>query len=241
MPQVCASPASKRRVRNGIASSAYQPLATMRVLGEPEAVPVDVGVAAVVHHLRVPFRAHRVDREHVAVALVVEGVEHDLEHVGSRGVEVLLQIADDDVGGRAVVGEDAEIQRLLVVGDAHFGLLRRRLPFVRLALQEAAGDRRVAPDRLVERAVDRDRRRRSSPPRDAARGAPFRSSPGRRPVRAEMPARRADRDQTRENGRRKNSWEGAIISDVESRRCTGLPATRATAHDLSFLAFEEDV
>ena len=32
MPQVCASPASKRRVRNGIASSAYQPLATMRVL-----------------------------------------------------------------------------------------------------------------------------------------------------------------------------------------------------------------
>src|SRR5215203_5126566 len=32
MPRVCASPASKRRVRNGIASSAYQPLATMRVL-----------------------------------------------------------------------------------------------------------------------------------------------------------------------------------------------------------------
>src|SRR6185503_6538973 len=44
-------------------------------------------------------------------------------------------------------------------GDAHLRLLRCRLPFVRLVLEEAGGDRRLAPDGLVERAVDGDRPR----------------------------------------------------------------------------------
>ena len=72
-------------------------------------------VAALVGHLRVPLRAGRVDRELVAVALVVERVDDDLEAVGVAGVEVLAQLVDDDLARLVVLGEHADVERAVVV------------------------------------------------------------------------------------------------------------------------------
>ena len=49
---------------------------------------------------------------------------------------------------------DAEVQRVLVIGHAHFRLLRGRRPFDRLLLHERVDRRHAGPDRIVEPSVD---------------------------------------------------------------------------------------
>ena len=61
--------------------------------------------------------------------------------------------------GVGVVADDADVERVAIEGEAHLGQLGRRLPFVRLGLQEIRGRLRRPPDLFVERAVERDRRR----------------------------------------------------------------------------------
>ena len=95
----------------------------------PDAVPVGVGVAAFVRHLRVPLRAHRVDRELIAVALIVEGVDHDLEAVGVAGVEVLPQLVDDDLGRRRILREHADVEGVVVVEQPDLGFKGRLVEF----------------------------------------------------------------------------------------------------------------
>ena len=81
----------------------------------PDPVPVAVVLAALIRHLRVPLGARRVGGELIAVALVVERVKNDPERVAGVRVEVLLQIVDDEPARFAVVGENAKVDRLVVV------------------------------------------------------------------------------------------------------------------------------
>ena len=50
---------------------------------------------------------------------------------------------NNDRRGIVVSGEDAEVDRLVVVQDADLGVERGGLALVRLVLQEAGGDRRL--------------------------------------------------------------------------------------------------
>ena len=58
-----------------------------------------------------------------------------------------------------VFGEHTEVDRLVVVEDAHFGVVGGRLALAGIVLDEVVGHRRVEPRRLVERAVELDRAR----------------------------------------------------------------------------------
>ena len=105
-------------------------------------------------------RAGGVGGEHEAVAAIGEGVEDHLEAVLLAGREVLADVVDDQHRRRRVVADDADVERVAIVGDAHLGELGRRLPFVRLGLDEVVCRLRGAPRLFVERAVDRHRRAR---------------------------------------------------------------------------------
>ena len=125
----------------------------------PDAVPVGVVVTPFVRHLRIPLCAHRIDGELVAVALVVEGVDHHLEAVGRAGVEVLAQLVDDDLAGLGVLGEHADVERAVVIEQPDFGVVGRRRAFARIVLDESIGQRSTGPGWLVELAVEHDRPR----------------------------------------------------------------------------------
>ena len=66
------------------------------------------------------FAPERVGREPVAVPLVVERVENHLERIAGGGIEILLEVTDDDVVWRRVVGVDADVEIRVVV--QHRGL-----------------------------------------------------------------------------------------------------------------------
>ena len=126
----------------------------------PHRVPARVDVPPFVRDLRVRFGARRIHDEDEPVAAIGERVEDHLEAVLLAGREVLADVVDDERGRRRVVADDADVERVVVVGDAHVGQLGRRLPFMRLGLHEVAGRLRRAPHLFVERAVERDWRAR---------------------------------------------------------------------------------
>ena len=123
----------------------------------PQRVPVLVDFPPLVDRLRVPLRAVRVRREHIAVPLVVERVQDDLEIVAGVTVEVLRQFAGEDVEGFAIVCEHPEVKVGGVVQHAHLGIFRGGLSFAGIALYETARRRRAGPIRFIECAVDPDR------------------------------------------------------------------------------------
>jgi len=125
-------------------------------LGVPHAVPIHVELAAFVDELRVELRARGVRLEHVAVALVVEGVEHDPEGITRARIEVAGQVVDDELVRFGVIGDGAEIEILVVIENAHFRRGAGRLAFARIVLEEVGGERRITPVGLVEPSVDDD-------------------------------------------------------------------------------------
>jgi hypothetical protein len=64
-----------------------------------------------------------------------------------------------------VFGEHPEIERVVVIDNANFGVECGRLTFARVVLEKMAGDRRVIPRCFVGQAVERNR----SGPRTAIR------------------------------------------------------------------------
>ena len=105
----------------------------------------------------VALHAERIDAEEEGAAAVVEGVEVeddvvlvvDVVPVGDGGAD----------GGRApVVGDDAEVDRVGRIPHQDLGLLLRGAAVHRLVLPEAGEPRGLGPHRLVEHAVDPDRR-----------------------------------------------------------------------------------
>jgi hypothetical protein len=125
-------------------------------LNVPDGIPVRVVLAPLVRHLRVPLRARWIGRELIPVSLVVKGIQNDAERVVVAGVEILLQVIDDDPRRLLVSRKYGEVQRLIVIEHANFGVVRRGHAFPRFVLNEAGRDRCIAPRRFVECAIDDD-------------------------------------------------------------------------------------
>ena len=117
----------------------------------PESVPVTPFVGA---SPLVP-RSQRVEHEHIAVAVIVEGVEHDGEGVvlGIHAGLVVAELVGDDSLRLAVKGHHAEIELLGGIDDADFRSFRGRHPRVRNLLDELVEERSVLPERLVQNTV----------------------------------------------------------------------------------------
>ncbi|MBK8003768.1 MAG: hypothetical protein IPK12_07410 [Gemmatimonadetes bacterium] len=130
----------------------------VRPLARPRRAAVE---AAAAHHPALgehPVRldAERVHREHERLPAVVEGAEEELDvvvgedavAVRQRGVNLAVRLARADPqvdgGGR--------------VPDQDLGGVDRRHPVDGLEVREAGQHRRLLPHRLVEAAVDHDRR-----------------------------------------------------------------------------------
>ena len=125
-----------------------------RRLVVPHRVPVVVDGAAVFDGVGVLVGAERVGAEIERVAMVVEGVDGDLELIALVQSGVALHLAGQDAGRIAVPDPDAEIQRLVVVEHAKLGLLGRGFSVLRFALDEVALRRRQRPGLVGQLAVN---------------------------------------------------------------------------------------
>ena len=106
-------------------------------------------------HLSVVLDAGGARAEHEPVLPIAERVEDDEKAVGVGQRRVAAAFGADDELGRAVVIDDADIERCLGVEHAHFGVFRRRLPFIRRRLPEPGDHFGRSPRLVVEHvAVD---------------------------------------------------------------------------------------
>ena len=120
----------------------------------PDAVPGLVAGAALVGEQLVLARPEGIGAEVEAPAAVVVGVEDDLDVVVLLEVGVPPHLVGHEAAGFAVEAAKGEVQVVVVEEDPDLGPLRGRGSFDRLALKEAVHDRGLAPDRIVEAAVD---------------------------------------------------------------------------------------
>jgi hypothetical protein len=88
--------------------------------------------------------------------VIVVGIEEEREAVG-LGVLVAPGQLPGNPGRLAIEQPGADIERLLVVGDAQLGGFGDRLAFLRLSLRESGDRHRPQPDLVVQHAVDDDR------------------------------------------------------------------------------------
>ena len=88
----------------------------------------------------------------------MEGIEDDDEEVAGAGVEVALELVDDQPIGFVLVEGGGDVEELVVVGEPHLRPMRRRDrgAFLRLLLHEVRGRHRRGPFRLQQAAVDGD-------------------------------------------------------------------------------------
>ncbi len=117
--------------------------------------PVPRPVLAARSHQRVGHVSEWIGLEEVAAAGVEEGVDGPPNLVVGGQALVPPALIGDPLVGLGVVRGHAEIQRVAIVGDAHFGFLGGRGPVVRVYLDEVAGGHGALPHRLVEAPVHR--------------------------------------------------------------------------------------
>jgi hypothetical protein len=100
--------------------------------------------------------------------MIEERIDDDRHAIVDVQIGVARELRRDDVARRAIVADDADVEGVGVVQDAHLGFFGRRRGFERLALEQRADRRRARPRRFVQTAVDPDRLR--DPDRGRARG-----------------------------------------------------------------------
>src|SRR5262249_16682313 len=103
-------------------------------LALPHAVP-GVVVPPVVEERAVVERAGRADLEVIAAAPVTVGIDEQAKLVAWNGDVAPREARDDGVGCR-IEHARSDVERVVVVGDAHLGLHRGRRPLDRIALLE---------------------------------------------------------------------------------------------------------
>ncbi len=124
----------------------------------PHRIPAGVDVASLIGDLGVGLGPDGVGHEDEPVAAVGEGVENELERVLFARDEVLADVVDDQARRIAAVTDDADVERVAIEGQAHFGALRRRLPFMRFCLEELRRRHGNPPHLFVERSIQCDGR-----------------------------------------------------------------------------------
>ena len=90
--------------------------------------------------------------------MIVMGIEHDGEGV-RLGVLIAARKLPRNPPGLAILHQNADIQRGVVIRDAKLGGFRCRFAFVRFSLRELGGRRRPHPRLVVQPAVHDDGRR----------------------------------------------------------------------------------
>jgi len=122
----------------------------------PNAVPLAVGEPAL-RDASIHQDARRVGREVVGIAVVVEGVQDQLDVVLAHEERIAGHLPGHDPVRLAVLAKDGHIEDILVVSNPNPGGFRGRFARPGLHLDEAA-DRRVAPpDAFTEHTVDTHR------------------------------------------------------------------------------------
>ncbi len=126
----------------------------------PDGVPVRVQLPA--RHQAVHQRPGRVRREVEGTPLIAEGVEQNLDAIVGGQATVACHLRADHLPGLGVMRDDADIEVIAVVQEGDVGGFSGPLTGRGQSLDEVADFRGGAPDRLVQNAVERDRRRRGS-------------------------------------------------------------------------------
>jgi hypothetical protein len=124
-------------------------------LDVPGAIPIEVAVA-VVRELLIALRAGGVGGEREAGAVVVQAVDDNDDAVGLERRKIALHGIDRHVIGIGVEAIDPDIQIVIVVQDAHFGLFARRDAVVGPQLDKAGGRHRQLPGRFVQLSIQGD-------------------------------------------------------------------------------------
>ena len=85
-----------------------------------------------------------------------KGIEHDADGIARERVEVAGQVVDDELVRFSVIGDETEIEILVVIENPHFRPGSGRLAFARIVLKEVGSERCGAPVGLVELPVNDD-------------------------------------------------------------------------------------
>ena len=120
----------------------------------PDPVPLAVDIGPFITDELVPLGAQGIDRERERVAMVVIGVDEDLEIIVVPELGVPPHLVGHDPVRARVVADDAEIEGPLVVKDADVRGLGRRPAFVRFGLDETVDRLGPSPIGFVQPAVD---------------------------------------------------------------------------------------
>ena len=124
----------------------------------PDGIPIFVRLA-VREHQAVHQSAIRVRREVEGVALIAEGVEQQLDAVVGAQGGVAGHLRREDPVRLGVMAHHPDVEVVRVAKQRDLRALARLGALRRYALHQGADLRRRSPDRLVEHAVDDDRRR----------------------------------------------------------------------------------
>ena len=124
--------------------------------GVPDRVPARILVRVVVP-VDVALHAGGIDPELERGAPIVERIDNDAHPVGRR-LRVAPGANPDDLLRLRIERVHRDVQRVGIVGDARFGLKGGFAVIARLTLPEAGNRRNALPDRVVQFAVDADRR-----------------------------------------------------------------------------------
>lgn len=128
----------------------------------PDPIPLVVGLVLVLDQ-PVVFPSCGRERKVVAVALTIERVEDDADDViGAVILIALHRVGANALGAAGVMGADAHIEKVRIVGDPEFRALGRRRILQRGELAQRVSARGVAPGEIVEPPVDDRRRRRGT-------------------------------------------------------------------------------
>ena len=142
-------------VVKGISSSSTQPSSVIARLAGEDPVPVPVGQGhALVGDEGVVLGSQRADLEDVGVAPVVVCVERDDDAVVLVDAPAPMQDAAADQPGLGIMEDEAEVECVFVVADAHLGRLAGGRPVHRVALAEVGHRLDHGPEGLVEDPVD---------------------------------------------------------------------------------------
>ena len=122
----------------------------------PDAVPLDVK-RRVVGHAGVVLDSVGIRPKHIPVPVVVHRVDGKKKRVVIEGHLVPFHHAGHDFFGLGVVGDDAEVNTVLIVNHHEFSLLCHGHTLPRFVLLHvAAGLHRADPDRFIEMPVQLD-------------------------------------------------------------------------------------
>ena len=126
---------SKDSVLKGISSSRVHSSFVNPGRGIPDPVPADTR-QPIADDEPIRHGAGRIDHEVVAIAPVVERIDHDLDIVVGVGVAVPSHGRAEERVARTAQAANRDVECVLVVRQADLGLLRRRLARIRKGLNE---------------------------------------------------------------------------------------------------------